>query len=224
MSVLSIICLILYGICSIVNLLFCLLLNEKLRKATKPLCMLGLIGFVLSTLPTHFFLWISLMLAWIGDILFIFKHKRVFMMLGMFAFLLAHALYVFEFGYIFRTQSEEVFASYCFLLRFYPILILPGIPIGYYLSNKDWKLTIAGAFYQSMLFGVFASAIFAIVVRSTPYFIFVAVGAILYYTSDAVNAYTLCKKKFKMKELVIMSTYLVAQFFIVFGIYSANFF
>lgn len=220
----SILCLVFYGICSVLNLFFCVTLNEKWRKITKPLCMLGLIGFVISTLPNHFFLWISLILAWLGDILFIFKHKRMLMLIGMLFFLAAHALYVFEFGFIFKTQSEEIFASYCFLLRFYPILILPGIPIGYFLSKKDIKLTVAGAFYQSMLFGVFASAIFAIAIGSTPYFTFVAVGAIFYYASDAVNAYTLCVKKFKMKEVVIMSTYLLAQFLIVFGIYSANFF
>lgn len=224
MNVISILCLVFYGLCSLLNLTFCLLLKEKLRKITKPLCMLGLIGFVLSTLPGHYFLWISLILAWLGDILFIFKHKKVLMLIGMLFFLMAHALYVFEFAFIFKNYSDEAFNSYLFLLRFYPLLLLPGIPVGYFLSKKDIKLTIIGAFYQSMLFGVFASAIFAITYRSTSYFILVAIGAILYYVSDAVNAYTLCIKKFKMKEFVIMCTYLFAQFFIVFGIYSANFF
>ncbi len=212
-------CLAFYGLISVTNLCFCFLENEKMRKATKPFCMLSLLIFVLIFDCKNIWLWLSLLLAWIGDVLFIFKKKKAFVVVGIFAFLLAHIFYLLEFDYIFKNESEELFNAYCFFLRFYPLFIIPAIPVSLILSKKDITLTIVGSIYQSVLIMVFASAIFALANKCSIYFIMIAIGATLYFTSDFFNAYTMFIKKLKKRELIIMSTYLFAQVLICLGFY-----
>ena len=222
MQPLAIFFLVFYGCISILNLVFCFLENERWRKITKPLCLLGLIGFVFVVDMSHIWLWISLILAWLGDVLFIFKKKKAFVLIGMIFFLLSHAFYLCEFGYIFQSTNTEIYAGYCFFLRFYPLFILPGIPVAYLLSKKDLRLTVLGSLYQSVLIMVFASSIFALANGYSLYFLFVCFGTVLYYTSDFFNAFTLYVKKLRKRELIIMSTYLLAQFLIVVGIYLTS--
>lgn len=222
MNPLAIFFLVFYGCVCVLNIIFCILENERWRKITKPFCLLGLIGFVFVVDITHYWLWISLILAWLGDILFIFKKKKIFVLIGMVFFLLSHTFYLLEFGYIFQNTNLDIYAGYCFLLRFYPLFVLPGIPVAYFLSKKDIRLTILGSLYQSVLIMVFASSIFALANGYSLYFLFVTFGALLYYTSDFFNAFTLYGKKLRKRELIIMSTYLLAQFFIVFGIYLTS--
>ncbi len=211
--------LIVYCFVALTNLFFCFMENEKLRKASKPFCMISLIVFALAFDAKNIWLWLSLLLAWIGDVLFIFKKKKLFVVVGMFAFLLAHVFYLFEFGYIFKSISQDLFNSYCFFLRFYPLFVIPGLPISFILSKKDITLTIVGSIYQSVLIMVFASAIFALANNASIYFILIAIGAVLYFTSDFFNAYTMFIKRMKKRELIIMSTYLLAQAFICLGVY-----
>ena len=96
------------------------------------------------------------------------------------------------------------------------------MPIAYFLSKKDPRLTFLGSLYQSVLIMVFASSIFALANGYSLYFLFITFGTLLYYTSDFFNALTLYIKKLRKRELIIMSTYLLAQFLIVFGIYLAS--
>ncbi len=210
-----------YGIVSITNLVFCLLENEKLRKISKPFCMLTLLGFVLFSNPSHSYLWISLILALVGDVLFIFKKKKIYVLLGIFFFLAAHVFYLIEFGFIFKNIDSSLFSSYSTFLYFYPLSLLPALPISYFLSKKDWKLTLAGSLYQSVLIGVFASAVFGLVNTNGNClgFILILIGAVFYYTSDFFNAFTMFIKKLKKREFYIMSTYLLAQLAIVLGFY-----
>lgn len=219
MSPVCIVFLCLYGLSSAANLIFCFLENEKLRKASKPFCLLTLLLFALLYDYSNIWLCLSLSLAWLGDILFIFKKKKTFVVVGIFAFLLAHIFYLFEFGYIFKQSSDELFNSYCFLLRFYPLFILPAIPVSLILSKKDITLTILGSIYQSVLIMVFASSIFAAAMNCSLYYLMIAGGAVLYFTSDFFNAYTMFIKKLKKRELIIMSTYLAAQLLICLGFY-----
>ena len=219
MDPLSLTFLILYGVVSLTNIFFCIIRDEKWRKITKLFCMPMLMGFVLSINYQNYWLWLSLLFAWIGDVLFIFKKKKLIALIGMLFFLVAHVFYIFEFAHLFGRISPELLNSYFFFLYFAPLFLLPGIPVGLYLSKKDIKLTIAGSFYQSVLFLILGSSIFAIANNCSLYFIMIGMGAILYYVSDAFNAYTLYIKKLKMRELIIMSSYLIAQFLIVFGIY-----
>ena len=222
MTPLAIFFLAFYACVSVLNVIFCILENERWRKITKPFCLVGLIGFVFVTDISHVWLWVSLILAWLGDVLFIFKKKKPFVIIGMFSFLLSHVFYLCEFGYIFQSTNTEIYANYCFFLRFYPLFVIPGIPVAYFLSKKDPRLTVLGSLYQSVLIMVFASSIFALANGYSLYFLFVAFGTILYYTSDFFNALTLYVKKLRKRELIIMSTYLLAQFLIVFGIYLAS--
>ncbi len=210
----------LYIVISIVNLVFCFLENEKWRKITKPFCMLPLLGFVLSISPNNYWLWISIIFAWIGDVLFIFKHNKAFVIAGILSFLLAHTSYLFEFLELFKGVGPDIVSSYAFFLRFYPLSIIPAIPVSYFLSKKDWKLTIIGSIYQSALIAVFASAVFALTLgcNHTYSYVFILIGALFYYSSDFINAFTLYIKKVKRREVYIMSFYLLAQFLIVVGI------
>lgn len=219
MNPICIACLIFYGLISSTNLCFCFLENEKMRKITKPFCMLSLLAFALAFDYRNIWLWLSLLLAWVGDVLFIFKKKKAFVVIGIFAFLLAHAFYLFEFVYILKNESEELFNAYCFFFRFYPLFIIPAIPVSLILSKKDITLTVVGSIYQSVLIMVFASSIFALVNNCSLYFMMIGIGAAFYFTSDFFNAYTMFINRLKKRELIIMSTYLLAQVLICLGIY-----
>ncbi len=222
MTTLALLFLIFYACVSVLNIVFCILENERWRKITKPFCLLGLIGFVFVTDLSHIWLWVSLILAWLGDVFFIFKKKKAFVVIGMIFFLLSHVFYLCEYGYIFQSTNAEIYANYCFFLRFYPLFVIPAIPVSYFLSKKDTRLTVIGSLYQSVLIMVFAGSIFALASGYSLYFLFVTFGTVLYYISDFFNAFTLYIKKLRKRELIIMSTYLLAQFLIVFGVYLSS--
>lgn len=123
MTPLAIFFLVFYACVSVLNIIFCILENECWRKISKPFCLVGLIGFIFVTDISHVWLWVSLILAWLGDVLFIFKKKKPFVIIGMLSFLLSHVFYLCEFGYIFQSTNTEIYANYCFFLRFYPLLL-----------------------------------------------------------------------------------------------------
>lgn len=209
--------LIAYLLVSAANLFFCYLELEKLRKITKPLCMIPLIVITMAFDLGNYWLWLSLIFAWIGDILFIFKHNKAFVIVGILFFFAAHIFYLLEFFVSFKTNTPSIVSSYAAFLRFYPLFIMPAIPVSYFLSKKDWKLTIVGSIYQSALIGVIASSIFGLVNTGLTFYGFILIGSVFYYISDLLNAFTLYIKKISRRDFYIMFFYLLAQPLILLG-------
>lgn len=217
MSPLTIVFLSLYAVISIVNLTFCVLRWEKWRKITKPFCLLFLIGFVLACNLNRPLIYIALIFDLIGDILFCFKSKKIFVGVGMIAFLAGHCFYIWETSNVLEANSYAAHSSWCLMMAFSPILILLAIYPSYRLSGKDWRLAIGGSIYNGILLTLVESAILS-TVFGVGYMWMVLIGSILFYISDIFIALTLYKFKWKYREIIIMSTYLAAQILIVSGL------
>lgn len=218
MSLPGILLCIAYGILSGVNLFFCAKENEVWRKRTKPFCLLLLLAFVLVMDVNAYFLWIALLLAWIGDVLFLGKQKKIFVGLGMLFFLASHAFYIAEIATLLPSYGAEgSFALWAFCMRFSPFLLVVSFPLSVWLARKDWKIASVGALYSAVLLCFISSSIFGLIEGLEAGFWMVFVGSILYFASDFFNAYTLYGKRFRYRELFIMSTYLVGQALIALG-------
>lgn len=220
MSLAGVILLCAYGAMSLVNLFFCCRENETWRKRTKPFCLLLLLAFALVMDIHAYWIWGALLFAWIGDVLFLFKHKKIFVALGMLFFLASHVFYIAEIAALLPTYGNEGSADlWAFCMRFSPFLLLLAFPLSYWLARKDWKIAAVGTCYTSVLLCFVASSIFGLSEGLEVGFWMVLVGSILYFARDFLNAYTLYGKKLRFRELFIMVTYLIGQALIVVGFF-----
>ncbi|TKC10079.1 lysoplasmalogenase [Pedobacter polaris] len=160
-------------------------------------------------------IFMGLLFGLVGDSLLMFVDvNSSFFMFGLIAFLLGHLMYIFAFylDYKWNPQIEKsatrialaVFGAFClgFYLYLRPYLDSMKIPVMIY------------AFVISLM------AIMAVNRKgrvSTLSFNLIFIGAILFLISDSFLAYNKFVKPFEGAGVVIMATYMLAQYLITVG-------
>ena len=205
----------LFAIVSILEIVFVSTDNQTLRYFTKPLIIPLLATIYLSyqhprkpILKDHILL--GLVFSWAGDVLL--QMPNLFVP-GLLSFLTAHIFYTIYFA---KTKSDQhsffklrpimLIAVMAYLVEFIYILwptlgpmripvLIYGITISTMLSAALWQ-------YQKLEN------------KTAMYFI---IGATLFVTSDSLLALNMFKENFSMAGILIMSTYILAQLFIVLG-------
>jgi uncharacterized membrane protein YhhN len=193
-------------------------LDPLIERFTKPLLLFSLMAWFYSQTPTRsraekLFL-VGLIFSWLGDILLMFTEvAEIYFILGLGAFLIAQANYAMAFLVDARGREN--------LLKTKPWLSLPVLAYGGYFV---WMLyphlgaliiPVIGYAIVLVLMGVTAiNRIPAVAPRSAS---LVLVGALLFITSDSVLAYAKFVEPFVYNQLLIMTTYGVAQFALVWG-------
>ncbi|MDP4263456.1 MAG: lysoplasmalogenase [Bacteroidota bacterium] len=194
------------------------LLNSQLVDyISKPLIVIFLVvWFLFETKMARSGLkkWIlfALFFSLAGDVLLLFQQNdKLFFLLGLSAFLLAHIFYIIFFHFV--RVKERVRSNAWFLLIvvvYYAVLITFLSP---YLGDMKLPVRIYGIVISFMLM----LAMHMPFTRNKIAGQWMLAGALLFVISDSVLAINKFYESFEMAPVIIMLTYGLAQLFIVAG-------
>lgn len=183
---------------------------------TKPLILISLLFFFwkhsshLDTKTKQFTL-LALVFSLLGDVLLMLVDASAnFFIGGLISFLLAHIFYVL----VFLKKKNSANNVFPFLI----ILVVYACGIFYLLKDGLGDLLIPVIVYMLviLLMGIMAFLRRGSVSKNS--FILVFLGALFFITSDSLLALNKFYEPFPLASLSIMTTYALAQLFIVFGI------
>mgnify|MGYP003334667773 CR=1 FL=1 len=205
----------LFSIVSLIEILHILIGKEDLRIFTKPLIipLLGLTYyFSLDKKPS---MWkdavlLALLFSWFGDILL---QKESMFVPGLICFLTAHIFYIYFFV---RTSSKNT--SY-FKLR--PVMLIAVlaylIEFMYLLWPSLGAMKLPVLIYGITISTMLSAAIWQYQKLDDRTSLFLIIGATLFVTSDSILAINKFSSPFESAGVFIMTTYILAQLFIVLG-------
>lgn len=191
--------------------LFAVSYYPSFRWISKPLIMISLIIYYLNASRRRAFFnvvfFIGLVAALLGDIFLLFNGEQYFL-LGLSSFLIMQVLYIITF-----VKDSFSTSSIKFLLAF--ILLATLI---FYL-NTLWPLLDAMAIPVAIYSLVIVIMAICALMRSKGLvgYNWVLGGAILFMISDGFIAWNKFMTPVAMGGLIVMSTYILAQYFIVIG-------
>ena len=221
-SQLSILVLYVFYAISILNLLEQVIKLGWLDLVTKPLLMIillihYLLGRTEKSSRLSRYMTAALLFSWAGDVLLLLQGKieNIFV-LGLASFLIAHIFYIFSFKLAVNDESDYVNRS--FIRTRIAFLIFIGGALLYLLYPFLGDLLLPVVLYT---FVIITMGIFALIRRGWTVeksFIMVYSGALLFIMSDALLAINKFMNPIVQANLLIMATYISAQFLIVRGI------
>jgi uncharacterized membrane protein YhhN len=148
----------------------------------------------------------GLLLSWAGDVIL-----ELSFIPGLACFLVAHVMYLSVF---LLTPGENILFRRSYLLI--PVALY-GAGLILYLNNDLEEMRIPVILYAIIILTMLGTAINRLMKVNKPSYWLVLAGAILFVLSDsaiAVNKFTL---PFKFSGILIMSTYVIAQYLIIKG-------
>lgn len=193
--------------------------NNSLRMISKPLIIPVLaVWLIVSTQLKgrfHKNIFIGLIMAWFGDILLMFdSQSEMYFIFGLIAFLFCHIFYIRAFLLDHKSNPNQknpyffislgVFSVICGTLFFYLQPKLGGMqfPVLIYAIVISIMAIMAVNRYRKVNFYSFKLILF---------------GAVLYLISDSTLACNKFGSALPYAGLIIMSTYMLAQWLIVYG-------
>ncbi len=194
--------------------------NDKLIYFTKPLLMPLLILFyvfgvieVSSISQIDWFIVIALIGGCSGDILFMLKDQDKWFLYGLGGYLVNQVFYIMSF--LLSITDYTVFnAMSLFLLGPSILIIVFTLPR---FINKTGDLKGPILVYMMAILIMHISALLRVAQFQGLGFIFVFVGSLSYAFSDALLAINKWAGEFTNAKLIIITTYVMAQFYIVLG-------
>ncbi|RZL32066.1 MAG: lysoplasmalogenase [Pedobacter sp.] len=192
---------------------------REIRFVTKPLITISLMLYVYLTIKreSRFTkkVLVGLFFSLLGDVFLMFPHiSEIYFMLGLGAFLIAHLFYIAAF-YLDSTNKIEVERRYVL-----PIFFVFGFfCMSYYMFLRP----SLGSMNIPVLIYSFTITLMAIMAAlrygktNSKSFVWILLGAILFVASDSILAYNKFVERIEMGNLLIMITYMLAQFLITLG-------
>lgn len=202
---------------SLVNLGAAFLEQERLRKTTKPFCLFALALAALFYLPSEPLIYLGAFFGCAGDIIFLFKEKKICVAIGTVVFLLGHGCYIlevlFHLGFVFEANPLN-----WLWLALYGVLLLAAVSYPMRkLTNGSRTFSWMGTFYSAVLISDGAAAILGCCYGFSNYLFLMVIGCALFIVSDVTLAFTIFIKDIKRRDFYIMLTYLLGQAFMVSG-------
>lgn len=209
----------LYLLTGMAHLIFVAGQNTGPEMATKyllmPLLMAHVFRYERKNLMQQIHLFLALLFCWFGDILLLYTHNNEnFFLFGLAAFLIGHIFYMFAFARSARKAGS--------LLKRKPILFL--IPVAYAVSLFVIIQPYLGDFLIPVLLYAIVITIMLMVAmnrhqRTNVFSYYLTlIGAVLFILSDSTIAINKFRHAFTAASLIIMSTYILAQYLIVVGL------
>ena len=205
----------LFSVIALIQIMHVVIGREELRIFTKPLIipLLGLTYYYSLEKKLSFFkdaILLALFFSWLGDILLL--NESMFVP-GLISFLTAHIFYIYFFA---RTNSGQ--ASY-FKLR--PVMLIAVlaylIEFMYLLWPSLGAMKIPVLLYGIAISTMLSAAIWQYQKLDDRTSLFMIIGATLFVTSDSILAVNKFSSPFETAGIFIMTTYILAQLFIVLG-------
>lgn len=193
---------------------------EHLRFFTKPLILISLIIFYYRsssevTKWLRSFTILALIFSLIGDVFLMFTHIHPnFFFSGLLAFLIAHIMYIL----VFRKQKHNDKPSIGFLIA----LVAYGALIFYLLQDGLNDMIIPVTIYMLVILTMAFSASRRKGEVSVISSSLVLIGAVLFIISDSLIAINKFYQAVPLADILIMSTYALAQYLIILGLLKSK--
>jgi uncharacterized membrane protein YhhN len=161
------------------------------------------------------FIFFSLVLSLIGDCFLLFvSYNALFFICGLIAFLIAHILYTFAFFRDFKNDPEGS-KRYGHLMLF----IMGVFSLSYYSWIRDYlgDLRIPVMAYMFVISIMVIMAAYRYLRVNALSFNLIYAGAIFFVMSDSALAFNKFVSPFNYAGIVIIGTYMLAQFLITMG-------
>lgn len=160
----------------------------------------------------------GLIFSWAGDISLEFTRSNDNMfIIGLVCFLLAHIMYLAVF--IITPGKNVLTGRKVYLLL--PVILF-GTGLIYYLYNDLGNMRLPVILYALVILLMLSGAINRIEKVNRKSYILVLTGAVLFVLSDSSIAINKFSNQFACSSIVIMSTYITAQYLIVTGYIYQN--
>lgn len=195
---------------------------STLHFVCKPLLLIVLLLYFsisvkgIQTKTTRF-IQVGLVFSWIGDVSLMFvEHNQLYFMGGLGAFLATHIFYIAAFA-----QSVKGSTSY---IRKRPLAALPFVIIGAFLFYTLYP-SLGGMKIPVLLYTLIITTMVVFALNrnekvSIKSFRLVYYGAIAFMISDVVLAINKFLMPVENADIIIMATYILAQYLIVEGMLS----
>lgn len=213
----------LFFVVSIAELLAVSLGWPQVHMVAKSMIVPSLVGHYMNSVTGRNSLFVrALFFCWAGDIVLLMQEDaEIFFLLGLFAFLLGHLLYMLAYR---QLQWQDVSRSLLGTQRLrvvFPVF-LAGTGLLSVLIPRLGGLTIPVILYAVILMAMVATAALRYG-RTTPasYWLLMP-GAVLFMISDSLLAINKFHTPFPMAAPAIMLTYILAQYLIVEGAIRHN--
>ena len=188
----------------------------------KPLLLPAMMSGVLASekFPTKNLLVWALVFSWFGDVVLMFADKgELFFIIGLLLFLTAHMIYILLFNKQQKTQNSSnnsgLYIGVVFIVGYLFVMLFVLYPK---LGGLKIPVTVYAMVISMMLF----MALKGFFGWQNPANYYVLTGAICFVVSDSLLAFNKFYEPIQLATFNIMSTYLLAQFLIVFGLLVLN--
>ena len=171
--------------------------------------------YLFSVSERNYFFLIAMAFCWLGDVLLMFQGDERFFIGGLVAFLSGHVLYVFSYRQMREPEGLGLLGPQ--KIRFSFPIILAGTGLVVVLLPHLGELKIPVMIYALVLTIMVLQALFRFGFTSKRSFTLIFVGALFFMISDSALAINKFMHPLPMASLLIMSTYMTAQFLIVEG-------
>jgi uncharacterized membrane protein YhhN len=183
----------------------------------KPLIMITLmVHYISGVSERNYFFIVALVFCWLGDVLLMFQGDEIFFIAGLIAFLSGHVLYIFSYKQMRYAEGIDGLLNTQKIRYSFPI-ILAGTGLVVVLLPHLGELKIPVMIYALVLTIMVLQALFRFGFTSKRSFVLIFVGAIFFMISDSFLAINKFMQPLPMASLLIMATYIAAQFLIVEG-------
>ena len=193
-------------------------MRARLRYATKLLLMpLLALWLLFATNPTPHAITLGLLCGFLGDLLLLAAAKKsFFFVVGSSFFAAGHVLYaVYFLTHLGAAPRFGLIAFGALLYALYIALLLRRLRKG----DIGGKMQVLAASYLAVISFMSLCAFLFAVTNGSIWHWMVFAASLLFLFSDSVLAYDKYYKKLKFRYLIVMSTYILAQAGITFGVY-----
>jgi uncharacterized membrane protein YhhN len=208
-----------YIVVAIIHLIGIATGQLMLSDCTKVLLLPLLIGHALTRIAKNtsgfWVLLFALLFCWFGDILLIFTEKNeLFFLLGLAAFLLGHIGYIIAFRKFSKNKVEGKEMPFVFYLA--PLLFAIGLLVLLFPKLGDMMVPVVA--YATVISIMCMASLGRWHKTNNGSFVFVLAGAVCFIISDALIAINKFYAPFELASLLIMITYIKAQYLILVGL------
>jgi uncharacterized membrane protein YhhN len=210
-----------FVIVSIVYLAFIVFGKEDIAWYLKPLLLPCLLLAVneSSEFATKKLLLSALVFSWIGDVVLLFADKgELYFIFGLVSFLIAHILFIVLFikQEAYKTPNKALFGLGVVFVAGYLFVMLTVL----FPTLGDLKIPVS--VYAFTISLMLVMAIRGGLTWRNPMNLLILNGAISFVVSDSILAMNKFYTELPNASLLIMSTYLIAQYLITFGVLKLN--
>ena len=193
---------------------------EQLRMVCKPLIMVTLGAYYLLSAgeDRSFVVILAIFFSLGGDVSLMFDSiNPIYFMMGLISFLISHVFYIIAYRQHQRNDETDSLQGIQKLRAAFPIVLAgTGLVVILYPSLGDLKVPVI--VYALVLVVMALNALFRLGRTNVVSFWLVFVGAMFFMVSDSLLAINKFLTPLSYSGLLIMSTYMAAQFLIIEGL------